>query len=272
MPASVPKWRNWQTRRTQNPVPFTGRVGSIPTFGTKPFSFGDCPLGGAPPAGRSPGARRWRYCVARRTGHGARRRCRHLGPDQCGLPGVERLGKCGGREDARAHRRPAEQIDRGTLRCALFESRDLPRHVAAVVVVGDDEAALADGLDDAAVDDIPLQGGVATEGDDHQDPGEQPDPSRLREPGAQALPKARPRRGLAGRRRLWKAPVQRPARRSRYVMTAASAPFVTAAVADEPDGLGDGAIGGWSVRICASELASRGCHLARPEGRRWMRS
>jgi hypothetical protein len=28
-----PKWRNWQTRRIQNPVGFTARVGSIPTFG-----------------------------------------------------------------------------------------------------------------------------------------------------------------------------------------------------------------------------------------------
>ena len=31
----MPKWRNWQTRRTQNPVSLTGRVGSNPTFGTK---------------------------------------------------------------------------------------------------------------------------------------------------------------------------------------------------------------------------------------------
>ncbi len=30
---TLPKWRNWQTRRTQNPVAFTGRVGSSPTFG-----------------------------------------------------------------------------------------------------------------------------------------------------------------------------------------------------------------------------------------------
>src|SRR5438046_2674009 len=30
----APKWRNWQTRRTQNPVPREGRVGSTPTFGT----------------------------------------------------------------------------------------------------------------------------------------------------------------------------------------------------------------------------------------------
>src|SRR5213078_4433159 len=28
-----PKWRNWQTRRTQNPVGREARVGSIPTFG-----------------------------------------------------------------------------------------------------------------------------------------------------------------------------------------------------------------------------------------------
>jgi phosphofructokinase-like protein len=28
-----PKWRNWQTRRTQNPVGLTPRVGSTPTFG-----------------------------------------------------------------------------------------------------------------------------------------------------------------------------------------------------------------------------------------------
>ncbi len=31
----VPEWRNWQTRGTQNPVPFTGSVGSIPSSGTK---------------------------------------------------------------------------------------------------------------------------------------------------------------------------------------------------------------------------------------------
>jgi hypothetical protein len=29
-----PKWRNWQTRRTQNPQSRKGCVGSIPTFGT----------------------------------------------------------------------------------------------------------------------------------------------------------------------------------------------------------------------------------------------
>ena len=29
----LPKWRNWQTRRIQNPVRFTPGVGSIPTFG-----------------------------------------------------------------------------------------------------------------------------------------------------------------------------------------------------------------------------------------------
>ncbi len=31
---SVPEWRNWQTRGTQNPVGFTPRVGSIPSSGT----------------------------------------------------------------------------------------------------------------------------------------------------------------------------------------------------------------------------------------------
>ncbi len=35
---SVPKWRNWQTRRTQNPVPFTRGAGSIPAFGTSFFA------------------------------------------------------------------------------------------------------------------------------------------------------------------------------------------------------------------------------------------
>ena len=34
-PLRVPEWRNWQTRGTQNPVPFTGSVGSIPSSGTK---------------------------------------------------------------------------------------------------------------------------------------------------------------------------------------------------------------------------------------------
>lgn len=29
----MPLWRNWQTRWTQNPVPFTGSVGSTPTGG-----------------------------------------------------------------------------------------------------------------------------------------------------------------------------------------------------------------------------------------------
>ena len=32
--SSVPEWRNWQTRGTQNPVGFTPRVGSIPSSGT----------------------------------------------------------------------------------------------------------------------------------------------------------------------------------------------------------------------------------------------
>jgi hypothetical protein len=36
-----PEWRNWQTRRTQNPLSFTGRVGSIPSSGTSwPGLFG----------------------------------------------------------------------------------------------------------------------------------------------------------------------------------------------------------------------------------------
>ncbi len=30
----MPRWRNWQTRWTQNPVLFTGSVGSTPTRGT----------------------------------------------------------------------------------------------------------------------------------------------------------------------------------------------------------------------------------------------
>lgn len=29
----MPTWRNWQTRWTQNPMSFTGRVGSTPTVG-----------------------------------------------------------------------------------------------------------------------------------------------------------------------------------------------------------------------------------------------
>ena len=31
---SEPKWRNWQTQRTQNPPFSDGLVGSTPTFGT----------------------------------------------------------------------------------------------------------------------------------------------------------------------------------------------------------------------------------------------
>ena len=37
-----PKWRNWQTRRIQNPVRFTPGVGSTPTFG---ISSADLMLG-----------------------------------------------------------------------------------------------------------------------------------------------------------------------------------------------------------------------------------
>ena len=33
---SLPEWRNWQTRGTQNPERVTPRVGSIPTSGTIP--------------------------------------------------------------------------------------------------------------------------------------------------------------------------------------------------------------------------------------------
>ena len=36
----MPKWRNWQTRTTQNRVPF-GYVGSIPTFGTLSYNRED---------------------------------------------------------------------------------------------------------------------------------------------------------------------------------------------------------------------------------------
>jgi hypothetical protein len=34
---SRPKWRNWQTRRIQNPVRFTPGEGSIPSFGIRPL-------------------------------------------------------------------------------------------------------------------------------------------------------------------------------------------------------------------------------------------
>jgi hypothetical protein len=33
-PQHVPEWWNWQTRRTQNPVGLTARVGSSPSSGT----------------------------------------------------------------------------------------------------------------------------------------------------------------------------------------------------------------------------------------------
>ncbi len=35
--SDAPEWRNWQTRRTQNPVGFTPREGSTPSSGTKIF-------------------------------------------------------------------------------------------------------------------------------------------------------------------------------------------------------------------------------------------
>src|SRR5690606_7204954 len=34
--ARTPEWRNWQTRRIQNPLGVTPRVGSSPTFGSVP--------------------------------------------------------------------------------------------------------------------------------------------------------------------------------------------------------------------------------------------
>src|SRR6266566_4395878 len=43
--AFEPKWRNWQTQRTQNPSRFTSRVGSTPTFGTNLQPLGTA-LGG----------------------------------------------------------------------------------------------------------------------------------------------------------------------------------------------------------------------------------
>ncbi len=36
---SMPEWRNWQTRRTQNPVRLTASVGSIPSSGTNILAF-----------------------------------------------------------------------------------------------------------------------------------------------------------------------------------------------------------------------------------------
>ena len=35
----MPKWWNWQTRWTQNPVRLKSRVGSSPTFGTNPLNI-----------------------------------------------------------------------------------------------------------------------------------------------------------------------------------------------------------------------------------------
>ncbi len=35
-PRATAKWRNWQTHQTQNLAHFTVRVGSTPTFATKP--------------------------------------------------------------------------------------------------------------------------------------------------------------------------------------------------------------------------------------------
>jgi hypothetical protein len=59
--SSKPKWRNWQTRRTQNPVGREARVGSIPTFGTgwaRAFgfavSFPLCALACSPAAATAP--------------------------------------------------------------------------------------------------------------------------------------------------------------------------------------------------------------------------
>jgi hypothetical protein len=44
---SEPKWRNWQTQRTQNPPFSDGLVGSTPTFGIQvealSFNWQSCP-------------------------------------------------------------------------------------------------------------------------------------------------------------------------------------------------------------------------------------
>ena len=45
----APKWRNWQTRRTQNPVRRKPRVGSTPTFGTRLLEFNFPPSASRPP-------------------------------------------------------------------------------------------------------------------------------------------------------------------------------------------------------------------------------
>src|SRR6185503_5891063 len=65
---AAPKWRNWQTRRTQNPVGLTPRVGSTPTFGTRAL--------GLATVGRRrralPAARLVATCVATNMKKGAR--------------------------------------------------------------------------------------------------------------------------------------------------------------------------------------------------------
>lgn len=50
------KWRNWQTQQTQNLPYFTVRVGSTPTFATKPQSF-------LPPAVLLPMLKKWNFYV-----------------------------------------------------------------------------------------------------------------------------------------------------------------------------------------------------------------
>src|SRR5205823_10086965 len=45
----APKWRNWQTRRTQNPVRRKPRVLSPPTFGTRLLEYNFPPSASRPP-------------------------------------------------------------------------------------------------------------------------------------------------------------------------------------------------------------------------------
>jgi hypothetical protein len=46
--SAVPEWRNWQTRRTQNPVHRKVSVGSTPSSGTIPrFARSDCRKNGS---------------------------------------------------------------------------------------------------------------------------------------------------------------------------------------------------------------------------------
>ena len=115
---AAPKWRNWQTRRTQNPVPFGG-VGSIPTFGIRPYRERGPAEAGPRVAGSGDGHRRQREGRLERHLEpcDARRVRRHQAGDRVRAV----AGRVPFREgERRVRRQPADAVRRRRIRRATF--------------------------------------------------------------------------------------------------------------------------------------------------------